>query len=96
MALVTAELIGKINDMGLAGETVAMGYYKTLFDMVCDPKDWKAPIDRTFHSSLLDCDLEVLRHAILCHTGNPDLKIEVLDTYIHVTSAGYRAGPAGP
>lgn len=94
---VTLKTLEQIEKLGLEGQNVARGYYKSLFDLVADKKDWKGPIKKDLDGAFLDADLDVLRHAIVYFTGNPDCSV----TYgydgrtIVVRSAGYRAGPCG-
>jgi hypothetical protein len=61
------------------------------FDLVCDPKDWRAPINKIVDQN---ADLELIREAIIFYTATvPKFKI-VNDGYL-VYSDGYRNGPAG-
>lgn len=66
------------------------------FDRVKDPRDWKAPIAANVLSSQLDITCEAIAHftatgARFCLAGQNDAG----QLIYHVTSPGYRAGPAG-
>lgn len=62
-----------------------------LFGLVCDPNDWKAPIN-----ALIDPDDEDgVEEAIIHFTATiPDFVPE--GDKVRVTAEGYRMGPAGP
>lgn len=93
---VTLKTLEQIEKLGLEGQNVTRGYYKSIFDQVADKKDWKGPISKKLNSDFLDADLDVVRHAVVYFTGNPDCKVTVLDgSIVLVQSAGYRAGPCG-
>ena len=67
-----------------------------LFDKVCDPKDWKGPIDRTLEVGYLDVEPEVIAWAIRFMTGNETTITRPTAYQVRFESIGYRAGPAGP
>ena len=96
---VTLKTMEQIEKLGLEGQNVARGYYKSIFDMVANKRDWKGPISRSIEIDKVDADDEVIRHAVIYFTGNPDCKVTVVgfasSPSIYVHSAGYRAGPCG-
>lgn len=67
---------------------------KAAFNSVCDPDDWKAPIDAFVPIELLDRDL--VERAIIHFTATTPTFAENGSGDVHVTAAGYREGPAGP
>lgn len=111
MAKVTLKTLEAMEFLGgTQAQIVTRGFYQSIFDLVlkhneikvCDAvtgkmvTDWKAAIRSIIHESAVDADLDVIRHAVIYFTGNPDCKVEVFQThYIRITTAGYRAGPCG-
>ena len=66
------------------------------FDQVCDPTDWKGPIDCIVPWAVANVYVEAIKFMTAttptferCSgvTGNPSFRLQ---------SVGYRAGPAGP
>jgi len=99
---VTLETLKKIEGLGFEGEAVARAFYQKIFDHVADKKDWKGPISIKVPLRWMEeYEEEVVRHAIIYFTGNPDVKItrlamsEGLGDMYRIKSAGYRAGPCG-
>lgn len=68
------------------------------FDKVANPEDWKAPIDATV--SITDIrEGATIKAAVEFYTATKaTIKLTTYgrDIKIHVTSDGYRMGPAGP
>jgi hypothetical protein len=62
------------------------------FDLVCDPTDWRAPIDATVSG---DMDLSLLAEAIIHFTGTVPTFDGTPGGY-RVWAEGYRMGPCGP
>ena len=64
------------------------------FNLVCDDKDWKAPID----SLCLINEMEIVSAAI-SHFTATKAKFNTIPEnrkWARVTAQGYRSGPAGP
>lgn len=100
VTLTTLEAIEKIH--GIEGMNITRGFYKSIFDFVLKQNelkngdDWKGAIRSIIHCDALDADADAICHAVIYFTGNPDCKVEVFQIYyIRITTAGYRAGPAG-
>lgn len=69
------------------------------FDLVADPNDWKAPINRTIFADTSDFCPEFICHAVQYFTATPCIYKEVTRygrKCWRFEAAGYRAGPAGP
>ena len=61
-----------------------------LFDFVCDPKDWRAPIDTVINSAAVQ-DVEV---AVMFFTGTPvSVTPDSSPGMVRVRADGYRNGP---
>lgn len=83
-------------DNGPTQAELGQAELKNAFDRVCNPRDWKAPIN----ALVLGTDLEITRAAIEHFTGTIPLHhFAGLDddcaSVYQITSPGYRAGPAG-
>ena len=74
---------------------------KTAFDVVCDARDWKAPI--SIHAEIglwtrlcaqLGITTELVCEAVEFFTATQATVTEV-NGEIRITAPGYRAGPAG-
>lgn len=66
------------------------------FNQVCDPADWKAPIA----ANVLDSQMDITIAAIVHFTATSPRFVQAGrndkgEAIFHVTSLGYRAGPAG-
>jgi len=65
---------------------------QSAFDEICDPEDWKAPINRCVAKDRLD-----LYKAAVEFYAAVELRVVREGTEsVQVYSIGYRAGPAGP
>lgn len=67
---------------------------KTMFSQVCDPDDWKNPINALVPYGAAPVYIK----AIKLMTGAPcECRRSFVKgkPYAHITSVGYRAGPAG-
>ena len=64
---------------------------KKAFNKVCNPDDWKAPINAV----ILKKDLELTREAIIHFTATVPRVNEINATHAQVIASGYRMGPAG-
>lgn len=62
------------------------------FANICDPVDWRKPIDTVVHADQLGMTIAAIRFMTACEPRyyKPN------GFYVRVTAAGYRAGPAGP
>jgi hypothetical protein len=81
----------RLVEMPGAGSTLL----HTAFDQICDPNDWKAPIDAMVPIELLGVYLK----AVQFMTGESCTGKEVTREgvrYYRLRSIGYRAGRAGP
>jgi len=71
--------------------------YQDLFNQVCDPLDWKGPIDAVVNVEIPW--LNDIMDAITYFTGIPatDIEVECIssDKWI-IKCVGYRNGPCGP
>ncbi len=66
---------------------------RKVFDLVCDPEDWRAPIAVLV---LGEAVLPVVA-AIEFHTAtNPTVSLNIDRMQYLITSEGYRNGPTGP
>lgn len=95
---VTLKTLENLEKSGTEGQLIARGFYKTIFDRVASPGDWKGPINITLEQRIwedFDAEKDTIRHAIMFFTGNPDCKVSISKGYMSITSAGYRAGPCG-
>ena len=64
------------------------------FNKVENPKDWRAPINKTIEAD--DGLLDVICEAVIFFTGTvPEFKLLKNGKY-RVTAIGYRNGPCGP
>ncbi len=96
MTNVTLKFLQAVESKGMEGELVVSGCYRSIMNQVQNPNDWKGPIDYRFHRDACAYDFDVIRHAVVHFTGNPDCVVTVeADGYVRVKSAGYRAGPCG-
>lgn len=71
---------------------------EVLFNLVCDLKDWRAPIDAVVDlpSEEPAAFLNNLREAVIHYTATvPDFQ-GLPEGKVRVTATGYRNGPAGP
>jgi hypothetical protein len=64
---------------------------KATFDSICDPLDWKAPIDGYCKIE----DMEIVYQAIKHHTGTQATFLPASRNRMRVISEGYRNGPCG-
>lgn len=64
---------------------------KPFFDEVCNPKDWKAPIDAFIRPK----DKLRTAEAILFFTATTARFEKQLNGWLRVIAKGYRNGPAG-
>lgn len=69
---------------------------RTAFDQICDPEDWKGPIDCIVPCGVVNVYVQAIQFMTATTptsercadaTGNPSFRLQ---------SVGYRAGPAGP
>jgi len=64
---------------------------KPLFDSICDPKDWKAPIK----AYVRDFKRADIAEAIVFYTATEAAFEDAGNGWLKVTAPGYRMGPAG-
>jgi hypothetical protein len=62
-----------------------------LFDQLCNPKDWKAPVDCTVPVSVAG----LAHEAIIFMTGTVPNSERQPGGLFRLTAVGYRAGPCG-
>jgi hypothetical protein len=66
---------------------------REVFERICDPVDWKAPI----HCACTGEALHAVVTAIQYFTATtPAIGLDVETMTYYIASEGYRAGPAGP
>lgn len=68
---------------------------RTAFDRVEDPRDWKAPVDRTLHGVSKE-ERDLISFAVSFYTATDAVWTEPTPGVWHVSAVGYRMGPAGP
>ncbi len=66
---------------------------RKVFDRVCDPDDWRAPIAVLVSGEAV---LSVIAAIEFMTATNPSVSLNVERMKYLVTSEGYRNGPAGP
>lgn len=91
----TLDTLRKIDALGIEGQLVVRGYLQTIFDRFANKNDWKAPINASVNKHHIDADMNVVMHAILFFTGNPNIQVTETEHSIVVVTPGYRAGPCG-
>lgn len=64
---------------------------KATFDSICDPLDWKAPIDAYCKPE----DMNIVYQSIKHHTGTQATFLPAGVRGMRVLSEGYRMGPCG-
>lgn len=67
---------------------------QTAFNQICDPQDWKGPIDCVVPWEAASVYIEAIKYMT---ATTPVSHVEQMDgqLYAHLTSVGYRMGPAG-
>lgn len=66
--------------------------YREAFDHVCDPQDWKAPIDALVPRTLVN----LYAQAVEFMTGTaPTVELASGTELVRIRAAGYRSGPCG-
>ena len=66
---------------------------RKVFDAICDPDDWRAPIAVSVSGEAV---LPVVAAIEFYTATNPSVSLNVERMKYLVTSVGYRNGPAGP
>lgn len=67
------------------------------FDLVCDPNDWRAPINHTLvKSQATPANLAVITAAVIFFTATAPTFTPLDYGMVKVTAVGYRSGLAGP
>ena len=66
---------------------------RKVFDLVCDPKDWRAPIAVWVPGAVVMAVVAAIEFMTATH---PRVDLDVNRMRYLVTSEGYRNGPAGP
>ncbi len=79
-----------IKETGKVTEGQATELYRQAFDHICDPSDWKGPINCLVPLSLF----KVYSDAITFMTGTV-ANANIEGDMVRLTSCGYRAGPCG-
>lgn len=94
---VTLKTLKQLEESGYEGQLIARGYYQSIFNKVANFPDWKGPIIKDIHHDEIDAELNVIRHAIIYFTGNPDCTVEwgYDGRTLRIRTGGYRAGPCG-
>lgn len=67
---------------------------RVAFDQICDPTDWRGPIDALVPWDSANIYVQAVRYmtATVCECRQVKKGGEI---YAHLTSVGYRMGPAG-
>lgn len=78
----------------LAGATVEGELMRRAFDLVANPKDWKAPVDKVLYPAVLDYEIAVIAFAVKYMTATEATVTELPDGKVRITAPGYRNGPA--
>ena len=68
------------------------------FKRVCDPDDWRAPINCVIRLGPENDlrELELIAEAVMFYAANKVRFVRLKHRTYRVTADGYRAGPAGP
>ena len=66
------------------------------FDQVCDPTDWKAPIDCIVPWGVANVYMEAIKFMTATEVQAERCADAVGNPSFRLTSMGYRNGPAGP
>ena len=75
---------------------------RKIFSMICDPDDWKAPINRSItveEMERLELSLEEIMESISFMTATEarcSYNLTSEGCWWHFRATGYRNGPAGP
>lgn len=67
---------------------------QTAFNQVCNPQDWRGPIDCTVPWSAASVYIEAIKHMTATVPKSTTTQIDG-QLYARITSVGYRMGPAG-
>jgi hypothetical protein len=85
--------VSQIRPTPAALEDARADYYRALFALVCDPADWKAPVDCVVPFAI-GGDVQ---EAVVFMTGALAARETIAGgKEVRVWSVGYRAGPCGP
>ncbi len=66
------------------------------FDLLCDPSDWRAPIDALVPATGVELAIAAIEHFTATTPKVGLARYPVGLKVWRVSSVGYRAGPAGP
>jgi hypothetical protein len=70
-------------------------HLSNVFDQICEPFDWKSPIDAVFDISSCGFSIEDAIESVVFHTATEPKISQVGLTKYRIRSKGYRLGPAG-
>jgi len=93
---ITLGSLEALDNSGIEGcATMLSELCASAFELVADPKDWKAPINKIVRFDAIEYTPDALAYAVKYMTATEVTMTPVSNHETRVTSVGYRMGPAG-
>jgi len=96
MQRITLEGVKKLSESGTEGKLMVNTILHAAFALVENPRNWKAPINKTLSMDHSDFEKEVIQYAVSYMTATECSAIPLCENNeVLFRSIGYQAGPAG-